>query len=188
MNNTYFILRHGQTIYQAEQRGIIYPWPEVSPILLTKEGEKQAKEAAEELGKKNIDLIYSSDASRTRQTAGIVNKEIEVEIILDPRLRDIDLGIHKGHPVEEYWQSFSNQEEKLFKRPPQGESWDDVRKRMVGFLEEIDKKHKDKRILIVSHKGPLWFLEVTIKGLDNEKLFEMKQEGLGTAQFRELKK
>lgn len=188
MNNAYYILRHGQTIYQAEQRGIVYPWPEISPILLTKEGEKEVKKTTEELKKKKIDLIYSSDASRTRQTAEIVNRKLGVEIILEPRLRDIDLGIYKGRSVEEYWQSFSSQKERLFKRPPRGESWDDVRKRMVGFLEEIDKKHKDKRILIVSHKGPLWFLEVTVKGLDDEKLFEMKQEGLGTARSRELKK
>ena len=145
--------------------------------MLTKQGEEEARRGAKELKEKKIDLIYSSDASRTRQTAEIVNQELGVEIIFDPRLRDIDLGIYKGGSLEEYWQLFSNQEDRLFIRPPKGESWADVQKRMIDFLKEIDKKYKNKRILIVSHKGPLWLLEGTVKGLNDYEIMELKKTG-----------
>jgi len=187
MRNNYFILRHGQTVYQAEEKGITYPWPEPSPILLTEEGKKGVEKSAKELKKKKIDVIYSSDIPRVRQTAGIVSEEIGKEIIFEPKLRDIDHGIFKGRPQEEYQLFFSEPKEKLYKRPPQGESWNDVKERMLGFLKEIDQKYKNKKILIVSHKGPLWFLEVALKELSDEKVLELKEKGLQPGQFRELK-
>jgi len=186
MNNTYYILRHGQTAYQMEKRGTIYPWPESSPVFLTEEGEKQAQKAAEELKGKSLDLIYSSDASRTRQTAEIVNKELGLEIIFDPRLRDVNAGIYNGRPEKDLLTEIPRLEERLYKRPSQGENWIDVQKRMIDFLKDIDKKHKNRNILIVSHKGPLWFLEVAVKGWDEESLLEVGQKGLATAQFKKL--
>lgn len=188
MNNAYFLLRHGQTPYQAEEIGIIYPWPEPTPIFLTEKGKKDVEESAKELRNKNIDIIYSSDVTRVRQSAEIVAKEIGKEIVFDARLRDMDHGIFKGHPQEEYMLFFSNPEEKLYKRPLQGESWNDVKERMLGFFEEIDEKYKDKIILIVSHKGPLWLLEAALNKLNDEETLEMKERGLEPGHFRELKK
>jgi len=187
MNNTYFILRHGQTIYQAEEKGITYPWPEPSPIFLTEKGKKDVGESAKELKDKNIDIIYSSDIPRVRQSAEIVSEETGKEIIFDVRLRDIDHGIFKGRPQEEYLLFFSDSKEKLYKRPLQGENWNDVKERMLGFLKEIDGKYKNKRILIVSHKGPLWILEAALRKLSDEDVLELKEKGLFPGQFRELK-
>ena len=186
MNNTYYILRHGETPYQAEEKNIVYPWPEDTPILLTEKGEKEVKKTAQQLKDKKIDLIYSSDANRTRRTAEIVNQELGVEIIFDPRLRDIDAGIYKGDSLDKYKEFVSSLEDKLSKRPPQGESWNDLRERMIGFLKDVDKRYRDKTILIVSHKGPLWMLEISVRGLKNEELLELKEKGLGTGQFRKL--
>ena len=76
--NKYYILRHGETIYQTEKKKMMYPWPESEPVLLTKNGLSQIKKVAKSLKNKKIDLIYSSDASRTRQTAEIVARELEI--------------------------------------------------------------------------------------------------------------
>lgn len=188
MNNTYYMLRHGQTAYQLDKKGTIYPWPELSPVPLTEEGKKQVRAAAGELKKKNIDLIYSSDATRTRQTAEIVSREIGVEIIFEPRLRDINVGIYNGCSEKDLLKEISDFNKRISQRPSQGESWKDVQERMVGFLKDIDEKHRGKNILIVSHKGPLWFLEVRIKGLEDKELLEVGEKGLPTAHFRELKR
>jgi len=187
LNNKYFLLRHGQTIYQDEGRNMIYPWPEPSPIILTEKGIATIGQSAKELKNKKIDLIYSSDVTRVRQSAEIVSREINKKIIFDTRLRDIDEGVFKGRSREEYSLFFLKPEEKLQKRPSQGESWNDVKKRMLDFLMEIDKKYKNKIILIVSHKGPLWLLEAAIKGLSDEEVLKLKEKGLSPGQFRELK-
>ncbi|MCD6177804.1 histidine phosphatase family protein [bacterium] len=185
MRNTYFLLRHGQNSHQVQKKGQIYPWPEPSPILLTEKGKRDVKKAAKELKKIGIDVIYSSDVPRARQTAEIVAKELGLKVFFDSRLRDVNVGIFHGRPEEELKRAIPLRD-RLTCRPPGGESWIDVQKRMLNFLQEIDKKYKNKKILIVGHKGPLWLLEAAIKGLGQKEIFEIKEKGLPCAQFRKL--
>lgn len=192
LENTYFILRHGQTVYQTEKKNEKYPWPESSPILLTKKGKEQAKVAAEKLKPKRIDVICSSDAPRARQTAAIVARRLGVKIIFAPRLRDVNHGIYGGRPKQELKDFFTDKKQRFTKRPPGGESWGDVKARVMNFFKEIDKKHKNKTILIVSHGDPLWLLQGGLKGLTKEELLEEKYERykglpLKAGQFRRLK-
>jgi isoleucyl-tRNA synthetase len=167
--NQYYILRHGETIYQTEKKKMMYPWPESEPVLLTKNGETQIEKIAKKLKGKRIDLIYSSDSSRTRQTAEIVTKELGVKLFLDKRLRDINLGIYHGGEKAKFYQDFPDSEERFLKAPRKGESWSNCRKRMVNFLKEIDKKHQNKNILLVSHGDPLWLLEGAMMGWQNKE-------------------
>jgi len=187
MNNTYFILRHGETPYQLKKEETMYPWPEPFPILLTEKGKRQIKNAAQKFKSEKIDLIFSSDISRTRETAKIISKEIKVKPIFDVRLREIDKGIYNGKLIKEYKKIFSDQKQRFFKRPLNGESRQDCKKRMIDFLEEIDKKYRNKNILMISHGTPLYLLEGAAKGLEDEKLLERKKDfSLKVGEFKKL--
>ena len=187
MNNTYFILRHGETSYQLKKEEIVYPWPEPSPILLTEKGKKQIENVAEKLESEKIDLIFSSDIPRAKETAEIISKKIRIKPIFDPRIREIDMGIYKGKPAKEYEKDFSDRKRKFFDQPLNGESRQDCKKRMMNFLEEIDKKYRNKNILIISHRTPLYLLEGTIRGLKDEKLLEKNKDfSLEVGQFKKL--
>ena len=172
MNNTYFILRHGQTIFQTKNKEFMYPWPETAPVKLTEQGKRQIKKSAGFLKTKGIDIIYSSDTFRTRQTAGIAAKELGLKVIFDTRLRDINLGIYQGGKKEEFYRDFQRDNPKRFsKRPKGGESWNDLKRRMKDFIRSVDKKYENKNILIISHGDPLWLLEnAVVKGLNNQEL------------------
>ena len=189
-NNQYYILRHGQTIYQTEKKEWTYPWPEKKPVLLTKIGQEQIKKAAKELKKKKIDLIYSSDFNRTRQTAEIVAKELGVRIIFDKRLRDINLGIYQGNSKKEkFYSDFPKTCENFYGRKPlKGENWGETRKRMAEALNDTDNKYSNKTILIVSHGDPLWLLEGMTEGLGDKKLLErkIKEVYVKTGEWRKL--
>ena len=177
--NHYFLLRHGQTIYQKEKIDILYPFPENPPITLTEEGKRQIENAAKDLQDKHIDLIFSSDFLRTKQTAKIIAKKLGLKICFDKRLRDINVGIFHGREKKEYTDFFKNREEGFYKRPPKGECWNDVKKRLSSFLNEIEKRYKNKRILIISHGDPIWLLAGLIKGLKkNEDFLKEKYKGL----------
>ena len=175
MQNNYFILRHGETIYQTRKREMVYPWPETTPVKLTKKGEEQIKKAAKLLKAKGIDVIYSSDVFRTRQTAKIVAKTLGTKVTLDLRLRDTNLGIYHGRKKEEFYRDFpinakiTNTKMIFSQRPKGGENWNNVKRRMKNFVREIDKKHKNKNILIISHGDPLWLLEGAMKGFNNQE-------------------
>lgn len=177
LKNQYYILRHGQTIYQTKKKNFIYPaFPENPPIKLTKKGQSQIKKGAKLLKKEGIDLIFASDFFRTKQTAQIVAKEIRKKIVFDKRLRDVNLGIYHGRKKEEFYQKFPRDfKSRLKMKPEKGENWADVRKRMLNFLKEIDKKYQGKKILIISHGDPLWLLEGTVKGWSPEKFNKTKK-------------
>ena len=191
LKNKYFILRHGQTIYQTKNKEFIYlPLPKNAVVKLTSKGEKQIKIAAKKLKKAGINLIFSSDFFRTRQTAEIVAKELRLEVNFDKRLRDVNLGIYHGGPKKDYYRDFPIHSKNRFnKKPTKGESWLDCQKRMLNFLKSLDKRFKGKTILIISHGDPLWLLEGAVENWSLEKLLKIKSGKIGiikTGEFRNL--
>jgi broad specificity phosphatase PhoE len=172
LNNEYFILRHGETSQQTKRKEFIYKWPDSPPVKLTKKGIQQVKKVAKRLKKTKIDLIFSSDIYRARQTAGIIAKELNLKINFDKRLRDINLGIYHGRLKGEFFEDFPLALKKFSQRPKKGESWSDVKKRLLSFLKKIEEKHKNKKILIISHGDPLWLLEGIVKGFSDKGLLK----------------
>lgn len=188
MRNKYILLRHGETIYQAKKLSILYSKKEQFTLSITENGKKRIKEVTKELKDKKIDLIYSSDYLRTKQTAEIIAKGLGLKIKLDKRLRDKDFGIFSGRRNSEHRKIYSSMKQRFRKRPKKGENWRDVRKRMADFIKQIDKKHKNKTILIVSHQDPIGLLAGFLKGLNEKELLEkknLKELWLDVGQFLE---
>ena len=193
LKNRYFLLRHGKTIHQAEKKDIIYNYPDDNPAcVLLEQGIKEVQLAGEILKGKNIDLIFSSNILRTRQTvkivAELINYDIE-KIVYDKRLRDINWGIFGGKSEEKAWAYYNNDMIKKFEQSvPQGESWNQCRERMVEVLKEIEDSFENKNVLIVSHEDPLWLLEGYMRGKSNEELIleENKKESIETGEIREI--
>ena len=191
LRSKYFILRHGQTIYQTRKKDFVYPpFPEKPAIKLTKKGTRQIKAAAKKLKKAGINLIFSSDFFRTMQTARIVAKWLSIKKInFDKRLRDGNLGIYRGGKKKEFYRVFPPNSHKFFyQRPPQGENWIDIQKRMVNFLKDIDKRYKDKTILIISHGDPLWLLDGAVKNWSIKKLLKVKVSRIDRIKVGEFRK
>lgn len=176
MNNRYILIRHGQTIYQAKGWNIFYPDDNI--LSLTKKGEQQIRVVAKKLKNKDIDFIYSSDFKRTKQTANIITKELGLKVQFDKRLRDVEVGIWKGKTGDEFYQVFSKKQ-RFSKRPKNGESWRDTKKRLKDFIKDIEKKHKNKTILIISHADPIWLMNGIFKGLTEKELLEKRYTGPG---------
>jgi len=193
LKNRYFLLRHGKTIHQAEKKDIIYNYPDDNPgCVLLEQGIKEVQLAGEILKGKDIDLIFSSDILRTRQTvkivAELINYDIE-KIVYDKRLRDINWGIFGGKSKEKAWAYYDNDMMKKFEQGvPQGESWNQCKERMIEVLKEIEDNFENKNVLIVSHGDPLWLLEGYMRGKSNEELIlqENKKESIKTGEIREI--
>ncbi len=173
-NNSYFFLRHGETPFQSKKEKVIYPWPEPEPIHLTEEGRKKVEKAGEELRNKNIDLIFSSDITRTRETAEIIKGKLGLEAKFDKRLREIDSGVFRGGIIKKYYDFLGK--DKINKKPPRGESKKECQKRLFDFLKEIDSQSKAKKILIISHADPLWLLRGAMMNLDDKELLKKEKE------------
>ena len=181
LKNRYFFLRHGQNIHQTEKKDMAYGWPDdPTPCALIKEGKEEAEKAGELLEDKQIDHIFASDILRCRETAkiaaGIMGYDLS-KIIYDTRLRDWNWGDFGGKPKAEIWSFYDNNRMKAFKTPiPGGESWDQLRNRVVSLLNEIEDEFQNKNILIVSHGDTLWLLEGYIKSIDDQTLLDKRQD------------
>jgi len=187
LKNRYFLLRHGDTTWTRTD--LIYPLFDSQKVKLTKVGRKQIFTVAKRLKKESIDKIYSSDFYRTKQTAEIVAKELNLRVNFDKRLRDINLGIYHGKTKEQFYRDFPNLAKRFRIGPPKGESWDTVKRRMGDFLREIEKKYWNKNILIVSHGDPLWLLEGVARRLTNQQLLDkifLKGEYIKKGELRKL--
>lgn len=170
-------MRHGKTRYQEEGLNKIYPRNSLTSIPLSQNGKEEIKKKAKEL-KEKIDIIYSSDFLRTRQTAQLMAKELNVEVKLKKEFRDIDLGSFHGKNKREFKERFSFLKD-FSVAPEGGESYEDLERRALRGVLEIEKNHQGENILIISHGDTLLFLEKIIKGLKKEEVKEIKETGKG---------
>jgi len=185
MNNKYFLLRHGEAL--SNKKRMISCWPEKSRFPLTRKGIKQIKVVSEKLKKEKIDLIFASDILRTRQTAEIVGKKLGIKLKIDKRLREYNVGIFNGDLIKYLEEFFTNEYERFEIRPPGGETYTEIKKRMYNFLKDIDKKYSGKTILIISHEGPFTMLIGAVMGFSNQKILEYrKRSKIKVGELRKL--
>lgn len=184
--NRYLILRHGESISNLKEI-IVSQVPEKIPSPLTEKGIRQIKRIAKKLRKENIDLIFSSDLERTKQTAEIIAKELQKKVIFDKRLREIKAGELEGKSIKEFQSFWKNWEERLWKRPRGGENFLDLQKRVFSFFEDLERKYQGKTILIVSHQAPLFAIQAFFENWSIKEIEKKyKKEKLKPGEVREI--
>ncbi|MCI5674600.1 MAG: histidine phosphatase family protein [Ezakiella sp.] len=140
-----YILRHGETDYNKEGRlqGQL-------DIDLNQNGIMQAEALKKSLSSLSFDKIYSSDLIRAKRTAEIIAGTRT--IILDKRLREIDLGSWQGRTYDDL--RANDELYNIFYSNPDlanngdHEDYCDVIARMESFFNSIDK---DEDAVVVSH-------------------------------------
>lgn len=170
--NTYFVMRHGRADNNVQD---IVSSDRSASIHLTEEGKEKAKASAVSLGA--VDYIYASPFVRTRETAEIVAEVLGVAkdaIVFDDRLVESNFGNLSGKSISEYHAMFPDKMERFSEGPEGGETYTDIRRRMMNFVSELEKKHSGKKILIISHGTPLWLLNAGARGLTDEETLAIK--------------
>lgn len=175
--NHYILIRHGEA--ENNVKGIIDTWPEKTKFHLTVKGRAMVEKLAKKLSKRKIDIIFSSDLLRTKETAAILKEKLGVPVIFDERLREINVGTLNGAPIKEYQKFFATKIEKFTRAPEGGETLTDLRARVFDFVNEMEKKYKGKTIALVSHEDPLWLLTSAMQGWTDEKIIAEKEGNLG---------
>jgi probable phosphoglycerate mutase len=144
-----YLLRHAQS--EANQSGIL-AGPDNS-VNLSDKGRNQSLKVSKHL--KNIDFreIYCSPITRCIQTIEpFLGSRKEIPLIHEERIKEMNYGSWNGKLLEEL--SKKRDWQKIQKAPskftfPDGESFNQLRKRVSSFLTDIEGK--DGSILIVSH-------------------------------------
>ena len=99
-----YIVRHGETEWNAEGRIQGH-----TDIGLSDRGREQAQATARRLAEVPFAVAYSSDMSRTRDTARIILGERDIPLHSVPELREYHKGVFEGLTVQQYRQRYPEQ-------------------------------------------------------------------------------
>lgn len=127
---------------------------------LTDKGREQAKKTAEYLDKYKFDIAYTSDLLRAKETARIIAKRQNIDLIEDTGLREINGGDFEGQLFEDLAVKFPVEfsiwlNDLANCQCPNGESIKELFERFNAKIKEIAENNKDKTILIGTHAMPI---------------------------------
>jgi broad specificity phosphatase PhoE len=102
-----------------------------------------------------VDAVYTSPLARAVETAHAVAAVHGLKPIVGVDLREIELGEVDGLQFEEYPHQL---QQELLQSPatvrfPGGESYEELRARVVAALDELVARHGGETIVVVSHAG-----------------------------------
>lgn len=145
-----FFVRHGQTEWNASQR-MQGQWNSD----LNEVGRSQAKANGKLLAGLCVEALFVSPLDRTRQTAEIINRYLDVPVTYDGRIKEWDCGDWSGHlyaDVQKKWarQWQAYQANRFHYRGPNCENFPDMIRRARPFLDELLEQPAE-RVAIISH-------------------------------------
>ncbi|MEW7312336.1 2,3-diphosphoglycerate-dependent phosphoglycerate mutase GpmB [Buttiauxella gaviniae] len=160
-----YLVRHGETQWNAERR-----IQGQSDSALTEKGERQAEQVAERAKTLGITHVIASDLGRTRRTAEIIAQACGVDVTLDARLRELDMGVLERRNLDTLSEEEEGWRRQLVNgtadgRIPDGESMLEMSERMHAALNACLDLPPGSRPLLVSHGMALGCLVSTILGL-----------------------
>jgi broad specificity phosphatase PhoE len=151
------LIRHGETDWNADGR-----WQGRAPTPLNDLGREQSRLLGRYLAAQGprIDMLYSSDLIRARQTAEAIAAPLGLIIQFDPRLREIDLGDWQGltRAEVEAWDTeryTAYQADRRNHPIPNGESWMQVQGRIRAAFDDLAGQHVSQTFALVSHGGAI---------------------------------
>ncbi|HYF78481.1 MAG TPA: histidine phosphatase family protein [Symbiobacteriaceae bacterium] len=174
MATTFYLIRHGETEWNHQRRIVGQGDP-----ALNETGRRQAAVAAEWLAGLRLDIIYTSDLSRARETAEIVgSRQAGADIRSDRRLREKDAGTRTGWGYEEARLASPEYDaamrrDPLHTRPEGGESVADQLARVVEALDELAVRHAGQAVGVVTHGGALRCAIMHAMKLTMEQVYQL---------------
>ena len=167
-------LRHGQAKNNTD-RVLAGRTPGVP---LTDTGLKQAEQTGKLLEDMNISAIYSSPIQRAKHTAEIVGEHNSIDVTIDDRLIELDMGKFTVVPYDEIFTSHGNVFMKFYNGELEiahngVETFADVKKRVLGIVDHVIEKHPDENVVLVTHMDPIKAMLSTIVDLSPTNLFEL---------------
>jgi broad specificity phosphatase PhoE len=147
------LVRHGQSTWNDQGRIQGQLDPPLSEL-----GREQARRVAERLSGRRFAAFYTSDLSRTQETAAAIAQAIGMEPVANPQLREVGLGAWEGMTAAEVAERYPAEWERWRAMP----SWDSVpgaegsarfETRVRGVIADLLDHHAHGDVLVVTHGG-----------------------------------
>lgn len=156
MRTRFTLVRHGETAWNANGR-----WQGQAHVPLNDEGRRQAELLAAHLAAGDrVDLIVSSNLVRASETALIVGRATGAQVVLDERVRELDIGEWQGLTADEVrtWDAeryLAVEHDPYHQSRPGGESGAQCGMRAALALEVLADERAGGHVVVVSHGGTI---------------------------------
>jgi broad specificity phosphatase PhoE len=164
-----FLIRHGESSWNT--LGLAQGHNDQAR--LTRRGQRQAAEVAEQFRGHPVRALYSSDLRRALQTAGALSEVLGLPVRADARLRERGLGALEGTPSAAISPAALGLEDGRVAdpdaRPAGGESVRDLYWRAAAFCNDLDDAIADG-VVVVAHGGTLRVLSAYLNGVPVEEM------------------
>ncbi len=166
MTTRLYLIRHGATQLTAEDR-----FSGAENVYLSDEGRAQVEHLAIRLADDDIAAVYASPLDRTLDTARVIAKPHQLDAVPRDGLREISHGHWEGMSRKEVEAQFTEEyrawESDPFTFAPMGgESGISVLARALPVIREIVVSHRDKNVIVVSHKATIRLILSSLLGFD----------------------
>jgi broad specificity phosphatase PhoE len=177
------LVRHGETDLNAGEifRGLV-------DVELNETGLRQAELLGEYLAGEKIDIVYSSPLKRAVKTAETIARPHALEVNIVRNLIDIDYGEWQGLPLQEITVEYRELYRDWLDTPeqvriPGGESLEEVRARVMPFVEDAVMRCGEGKIVFVTHRVVNKVIICNLLGLSNAHFWNVKQDTCGISRF-----
>jgi broad specificity phosphatase PhoE len=148
--NRLLLARHAETSAPDRFHGA------ESDIGLSEWGARQAELLGQALRAVNPTAVYSSAMRRAIDTAAPIGRVCGLDPIAIPGLHERKIGPLSGLSREEGWATYAASKASwiagdLEQTHAGGESYGDIRRRIVPIFEELAARHRGESILVVAH-------------------------------------
>lgn len=183
---TVLLVRHGESAWN--EQGRVQGW---APVGLTDAGRREAAAVARRLrDRDDVDGVVTSDLRRARETAEVVADALgEVTLRESPGWRERDFGALQGFPSESLLDRFPEfdlleGEDAASERPRGGESWRDVRRRVLGAFEADARA--GETVAVVTHFAPILLVLGAVR--DEDLTTALTERRVATGSITELRR
>jgi broad specificity phosphatase PhoE len=124
-------------------------------------------------------LVLCSPYERAAGTARIALSDSDLDIVLDERLRERDLGQFDGLTGTGIRRLYADEAErrtkvgKFYYQPPGGESWADVVLRVRSLLGDLRHGFAEQRVWMFTHQAVIMAFRYVLEGFPEAELLEI---------------
>jgi len=150
--NRFYIIRHGQTLDNVKQ--IIQGH---SDSALTETGISSLIERAKKLKDIQFDEIFCSPLPRAKKSLSTITSHLRypAEAHYSDNLKEIDFGDYTKQPLTKLKALIHYHKANPSEAYPQGESGEQLIRRVCSFMDAINQQKNNKTYLVVTHFGVL---------------------------------
>jgi len=173
-STTIWLIRHGLTDGADDRCCGRYD------VRLSADGIRQAKAIATRLARESIANVYSSHLSRAVETARIVVEPHGLPFRTLDELAEMNFGDLEGLRYEEIQQRYPDIFHSWMTRPtetrfPNGESFTQMKARVLRALDLLLYRHRNQSIAIITHAGVIRLMLAQALCIPDNQIFRLEQ-------------